>query len=573
MGAYLYFKLKDKRQAEKAMNWLENESVANKKLMEINEGLFIVCPSEIQWAIDNNNPSYEDECRRNLGRGSIKTSGGRDFENDLELVDMLEMWVEAFEELNEKFEMQYLASSCAFTVSEDYFSVEQMKRMTRNGTLLSDKRSEKYQGLLNVLTAVPTQDEKIEAEKNGEEIKETVLTPSIIEKQLEALGEVKNHKVMKMILKDSMGGIMYNESNRDKYDTEELLELWNTLDDSIKETAGGIINGAINFIKDYSKNELPYPQITAKNIAELYPTMSDEEKRESVHLIRSLIKDREEKVTDAIREETKILNLAHYESPIIIRDFANLSKQQEQELRDRGDGNIYGGDRYVGQTIFGVKDNLQPIEEFIQEIKNSTFYKFFIETVVNKSESKYIQTDKAFHDFSAKFKNLKDIENAITSKQDKAYGEKIEAIGEQKGQSINEKSKTSEQVEAQQVEEKSVVKEPQLKLTPYLRTTENGEELHQIKALQNMNINGEFIPKGCYGGWISSLDNVGENTWFTKNVEVWQGVELEPNTYLDAVVKIKDNSDISVAQAMTRNGKKRGKAQETDGNNNIQMKA
>lgn len=118
----------------------------------------------------------------------------------------------------------------------------------------------------------------------------------------------------------------------------------------------------------------------------------------------------------------------------------------------------------------------------------------------------------------------------------------------------------SNKIEApeEDVKEPTIEKEePCLKLTPYLRTNENGEELHQIKSLKDMEIGGVIVPEGSHGGWVSSLDSVGDNSWFTKDVEVWDGVKIEPNTYLDTKMKIKDNSDITVAQAMTRNSKSR----------------
>ena len=54
---------------------------------------------------------------------------------------------------------------------------------------------------------------------------------------------------MVQVLKDSYGGIIYDVANRDKYETVELLALWENLDACEKESAGGIISGAINFLK------------------------------------------------------------------------------------------------------------------------------------------------------------------------------------------------------------------------------------------------------------------------------------------------------------------------------------
>ena len=63
------------------------------------------------------------------------------------------------------------------------------------------------------------------------------------------MDEIKNHPTMVQILADSFGGVIYNVANRDKYDTTELLGLWNNLTASEQESAGGIISGAISFIK------------------------------------------------------------------------------------------------------------------------------------------------------------------------------------------------------------------------------------------------------------------------------------------------------------------------------------
>ena len=60
---------------------------------------------------------------------------------------------------------------------------------------------------------------------------------------------IKNHPVYQEILKDSFGGVLYDVANRDKYDTVELLALWNNLSTSKKASAGGIMKGAMNFIQ------------------------------------------------------------------------------------------------------------------------------------------------------------------------------------------------------------------------------------------------------------------------------------------------------------------------------------
>ena len=135
------------------------------------------------------------------------------------------------------------------------------------------------------------------------------------------------------------------------------------------------------------------------------------------------IREREKQVSEAISGDTRITNLAHQADPIIVREFGVLSKEDEQEVRDRGDGNVYGGDTYVGQTIFGVEDRLQPIEDYIDEIKNSKFYNFFIETVTNPSEkTRSLSTDPAYHAFSEKYKTLESVGSAIAEKASRQTG-------------------------------------------------------------------------------------------------------------------------------------------------------
>ena len=145
MGAYLYYKLENKQDAKKALDYLLEESKVNNKLMELEEQhISIVEPDSIIWAIENE-PHMVDYYTSNLGKGDIKTSGGlsniseiQGFDED----DILEMQCKVFEELNERFEMRYFSNSCA--LSEDgayYFTLNQMKRFTQNGKLLSGKTS------------------------------------------------------------------------------------------------------------------------------------------------------------------------------------------------------------------------------------------------------------------------------------------------------------------------------------------------------------------------------------------------------------------------------------------------
>jgi DNA-dependent RNA polymerase auxiliary subunit epsilon len=60
---------------------------------------------------------------------------------------------------------------------------------------------------------------------------------------------IAQHPVMQEILADSFGGVMYNVANRDKYDTVQLLALWESLTPAEREHYDGCVTGAIAFIK------------------------------------------------------------------------------------------------------------------------------------------------------------------------------------------------------------------------------------------------------------------------------------------------------------------------------------
>lgn len=59
--------------------------------------------------------------------------------------------------------------------------------------------------------------------------------------------DIENNATYKAVLQDSFGGIMYNVANYGKYDASEVLALWDNLEN--KESAGGIMTGAINFLR------------------------------------------------------------------------------------------------------------------------------------------------------------------------------------------------------------------------------------------------------------------------------------------------------------------------------------
>ena len=61
---------------------------------------------------------------------------------------------------------------------------------------------------------------------------------------------IQQHPAYKQIMADSFGGIMYDVANRGKYDTTEIVKLWEQLTPAERDSVNGIMKGAFNFIKE-----------------------------------------------------------------------------------------------------------------------------------------------------------------------------------------------------------------------------------------------------------------------------------------------------------------------------------
>ena len=66
--------------------------------------------------------------------------------------------------------------------------------------------------------------------------------------QTATVQELKDNAEFKKVLADSFGGVMYNMANIDKYNTEEILALWNRIPKATQGGVDGIVEGAINFL-------------------------------------------------------------------------------------------------------------------------------------------------------------------------------------------------------------------------------------------------------------------------------------------------------------------------------------
>ena len=62
------------------------------------------------------------------------------------------------------------------------------------------------------------------------------------------LNQIQENETYKKILTDSFGGIIYDASKKEGYDSEEILKLWNNTHAAYKESSGGIMQGVFNFL-------------------------------------------------------------------------------------------------------------------------------------------------------------------------------------------------------------------------------------------------------------------------------------------------------------------------------------
>jgi hypothetical protein len=61
---------------------------------------------------------------------------------------------------------------------------------------------------------------------------------------------IKNNEVYKAILKDSYGGVMYTLGTQKKYNSTEIVELWESLSKKLQESSGGIMKGLFDFLQE-----------------------------------------------------------------------------------------------------------------------------------------------------------------------------------------------------------------------------------------------------------------------------------------------------------------------------------
>lgn len=155
MGAYLFFKLARKKQADEYNRFIA-ETEEGKRLIKAESLLTVSGNDDINWAKENN-PHFIRYHKDNFGKGEFKASGIPDSEifnsGCKSEQEYFELITNLFVKAQTKFKMWFAARSCAFNIEGTYFSIDQMKRMTQNGKRLKHSTTdpEKYEKLLELL--------------------------------------------------------------------------------------------------------------------------------------------------------------------------------------------------------------------------------------------------------------------------------------------------------------------------------------------------------------------------------------------------------------------------------------
>lgn len=145
MGAYLRCKLVDKNQALAADDFIQTIK-QNQVLMKLGKGVYIMCIKDINEVMQDDDKSEQHKkniiamLERDIGTINYKVSG---FESgDIGGMPMHQFYkhlASVFIQLNKKFNMKYLHTSCALDMTSRFFSFKDMKAMTQNGRLLSGR--------------------------------------------------------------------------------------------------------------------------------------------------------------------------------------------------------------------------------------------------------------------------------------------------------------------------------------------------------------------------------------------------------------------------------------------------
>lgn len=141
-----------------------------------------------------------------------------------------------------------------------------------------------------------------------------------------------------------------------------MLKKYNKLQikviDKIDEQfAGSLCNGEIKIVFDIHRDFLIIEDVaTIDNISLYYEFMSDEDIYKNSMLLDEILGDRIIKINNVI--------------PIL----KNVDSNYITRINGADIKNTY----FISQYIFGIKDTLKPIDEYIEQIKQSEAYKEYI---------------------------------------------------------------------------------------------------------------------------------------------------------------------------------------------------
>lgn len=157
MGAYLYYKLVNKNQAD-SYNAYMSGTEEGKRLIKAKSFLYVNDKSDIEWAkAKPENNHWLGYYEKYQGQGDFKASGISDSEifnaGCKDEMEYFELITNFFVKAQKKYKMKFAAWSCAFNPNESYFSISQMQRITNYGERLSGKdiNLKKYEKLHDLL--------------------------------------------------------------------------------------------------------------------------------------------------------------------------------------------------------------------------------------------------------------------------------------------------------------------------------------------------------------------------------------------------------------------------------------
>lgn len=158
MSGTLYYEVKNKENTDEAGNFLLSHPV-NIELQKVFCNIHIYHSLDLE-IVKKDQPDLIEWMTEHQGKSDIDVSAYASTQAEdagYEAEDIMEMQICVFEALNQCVEMEYHAYSSGFDLSQDSFSIEQIKRITNNGSLLSytDEFRVLYSQLIEVKKEAP----------------------------------------------------------------------------------------------------------------------------------------------------------------------------------------------------------------------------------------------------------------------------------------------------------------------------------------------------------------------------------------------------------------------------------